>query len=80
MVAIPAGEHKGYAVRAQTAILGHVLLVVAHLLDELLDGDGLLVRVEVSVKGDLNEGKKKGKKTQEKGGGAKRSNSPDIPL
>lgn len=48
-MAIPAGEHKGYAVRAQTAILGHVLLVVAHLLDELFNGDGLLVLVEVSV-------------------------------
>ena len=55
VVGIVAGEEEGNAEGAEAAILGVGLLVVADVLDELLDGDvlGVLVGVPASAKAGL---------------------------
>ena len=49
VVLVPAGEQEAHAEGAQAAELSVALLQVAHLLQQRLDGDGLLVRVGVAL-------------------------------
>jgi len=49
VIFVVSREQEGHAERAESSVLRVSLLVVAHVLDQVFDGDGLLVLVGVSA-------------------------------